>query len=205
MVKFFISILFEYFLIYFNFLDFMGRVTLTFQDLIASMTQSLSRTYHNWLPVQKRSKRDSISGELKIWVSVPKENLSKIAEKKGMKLLISQVERVKLVNNIDAQIFSKLKPEEKQKQQIIYEFIQTESQYIEDLTIVRDTMIKPLKEQGILTQEEIDKIFLNIEQILAINSKFLKSLLVGFSYLSFPSFRYCVPFLPLGRPALAFF
>ncbi|KAG8238925.1 hypothetical protein J437_LFUL000762, partial [Ladona fulva] len=67
---------------------------------------------------------------------------------------------------------------EKKRQGYIYELINTEQAYIDDMSIVHDAFEKPLLESCIITPEEVQKIFVNWREIIVCNYMFLRALRV---------------------------
>jgi len=59
---------------------------------------------------------------------------------------------------------------------LIREIILTERDYVYDLIVITEIFLKPLRQQKVIPNELIDKIFVNIEALLAVNRKLLQSL-----------------------------
>lgn len=66
--------------------------------------------------------------------------------------------------------------EERQRQEVIWEFIDTERVYVNDLKLLVTKMMHPALEKGILTREEAGHLCLNAEALLAVNSELLADL-----------------------------
>ncbi|XP_025833067.1 intersectin-1 isoform X2 [Agrilus planipennis] len=68
-------------------------------------------------------------------------------------------------------------PQEKVRRDAINELIQTEKAYINDMATVHEVFELPLKQSKIITNEEVNIIFVNWQDILECNRNFLKELL----------------------------
>ncbi|KAM6943444.1 intersectin-2b [Xenentodon cancila] len=71
-----------------------------------------------------------------------------------------------------------LSPQERKRQGYIYELIETEERYVEDLQLVLEVFYKPMSESGRLNDSEMTMIFVNWREILTCNTKFVKALRV---------------------------
>ncbi|TPX38315.1 hypothetical protein SmJEL517_g00307 [Synchytrium microbalum] len=69
-----------------------------------------------------------------------------------------------------------LSKSERQRQEVIYEVIQTEKDYVEDLDIVAEIYIKALRKNKLLRPKDLAVIFSNIEMLLPMNQELLKLL-----------------------------
>ncbi|KPM11944.1 Rho/RAC guanine nucleotide exchange factor-like protein 2 [Sarcoptes scabiei] len=56
-----------------------------------------------------------------------------------------------------------------ERKEIISEIIDTELKYGRDLRIILEEFAKPIKVAGLLTQQQVDDIFLNIEELIEVN------------------------------------
>ncbi|KAJ1984319.1 hypothetical protein H4R34_000743 [Dimargaris verticillata] len=68
-------------------------------------------------------------------------------------------------------------PKDIERQEIMFEIIHTEADYVQDLVLIREVFIKPLRHLHVLSEEEIQELFANIEEILPIHECIKKSLL----------------------------
>ncbi|KAJ1982971.1 hypothetical protein H4R35_000097 [Dimargaris xerosporica] len=68
-------------------------------------------------------------------------------------------------------------PKDIERQEIMFEIIHTEADYVKDLVLIREVFIKPLRHLHVLSEEEIQRLFANIEEILPIHECIKKSLL----------------------------
>ncbi|XP_076372509.1 dynamin associated protein 160 isoform X6 [Tachypleus tridentatus] len=78
----------------------------------------------------------------------------------------------------DWQVFMSLSSDEKKRQGYIQELISTEQAYMDDMLIVLDAFYSPLKESGVLTEEELQTIFVNWSELIICTLKLFKSLRV---------------------------
>eukprot|EP01098_Paradermamoeba_levis_P016286 TRINITY_DN869_c0_g3_i2.p1 TRINITY_DN869_c0_g3~~TRINITY_DN869_c0_g3_i2.p1 ORF type:complete len:700 (-),score=172.43 TRINITY_DN869_c0_g3_i2:68-2077(-) len=72
-------------------------------------------------------------------------------------------------------VWDSLTPNERQRQEILYELIDTETQYVSDLEMIVELFVKPLKEKNLLGKKEVYSLTLNLEDILQVNKDFLKA------------------------------
>ncbi|KAL2914974.1 hypothetical protein HK105_205518 [Polyrhizophydium stewartii] len=70
-----------------------------------------------------------------------------------------------------------LSKKEIKRQEVIFEIISTESDYLDDLEIVCEVYIKQLKRNKMIRPKDMAIIFSNIEQLLPVNQELLKSLM----------------------------
>lgn len=77
---------------------------------------------------------------------------------------------------MESQAFQALTSEEKKRQSYIHELINTEEAYMADMEIVLDTFHKPLRE--VLSNKELQIIFVNWNELIICNTKLLKALRV---------------------------
>ncbi len=61
---------------------------------------------------------------------------------------------------------------------VINEIINTERDYVKDLQIIMDQFRNPLKEEGILSEEELRDIFSNINLLIKVNTELLDDIFV---------------------------
>ena len=59
---------------------------------------------------------------------------------------------------------------------VINELLTTEQEYLENLELVRDYFIQPLKNQRVLEEDEMEIIFINWNDVLLCTNRFYKSL-----------------------------
>jgi len=93
---------------------------------------------------------------------------------------------------------------EKSRQEVIYEIIETEKDYVRDLEIMIDLFVKPLKDKNILEAQDISKVFNNIEVIVNVNRTMLNDLedrIKKFPYCK-STWRYFYELVPLFKNVL---
>ena len=67
-----------------------------------------------------------------------------------------------------------LMPKQELRLNVLNEIIETEKKYVKDLKFIVEFYKTPLKQNRILTRSEIEIMFVNLEDIIPINTKFLK-------------------------------
>lgn len=75
---------------------------------------------------------------------------------------------------MDPETIKNISKEERKRQEAIYELISTEQSYLRDLQMIIELFYGPL--QNILSQDELNIIFSNIEDILLCNTAILSDL-----------------------------
>lgn len=68
-------------------------------------------------------------------------------------------------------------PQEKLRQECVNELISTENAYLDDMTIVHTIFEKPLRNSKVISEEELQGIFVNWQEIIQCHRKFLGDLL----------------------------
>lgn len=63
-----------------------------------------------------------------------------------------------------------------ERKEIITEFVDTEFKYGRDLRIIREEFQRPMQVAGLLSKEQLESIFLNIDELIRVNSKFSERL-----------------------------
>eukprot|EP00005_Dracoamoeba_jomungandri_P007613 CAMPEP_0174273892 /NCGR_PEP_ID=MMETSP0439-20130205/56155_1 /TAXON_ID=0 /ORGANISM="Stereomyxa ramosa, Strain Chinc5" /LENGTH=617 /DNA_ID=CAMNT_0015365353 /DNA_START=217 /DNA_END=2070 /DNA_ORIENTATION=+ len=79
-------------------------------------------------------------------------------------------------DTVSEALLSDLTNKEIKAQNLIYEMLATEEQYLQDLRILIEVYVEPLREQGILNKKQSGIIFSNIEAIYDINLSILSEL-----------------------------
>lgn len=59
---------------------------------------------------------------------------------------------------------------------VIFELVETEKNYVKDLCCMVERYLEPLKQESFLSQDDIDSLFGNIQEIIEFQKLFLKSL-----------------------------
>ncbi|KAJ1919033.1 hypothetical protein IWQ60_007337 [Tieghemiomyces parasiticus] len=68
-------------------------------------------------------------------------------------------------------------PKDIERQELMFEIIHTEADYVRDLVLIREVFIKPLRHLQVLAEREIDQLFGNLEDILPIHDCIKKAFL----------------------------
>lgn len=63
-----------------------------------------------------------------------------------------------------------------ERKEIIAEFVDTEFKYGRDLRIIREEFYRPMEIAGLLTKDQLKSVFLNLEELIQVNSKFSEKL-----------------------------
>lgn len=72
-------------------------------------------------------------------------------------------------------------PQDKKRKESINEFIQTEKAYVHDMSIVHEVFEIPLRRSKLIPTKDIDNIFVNWQDILQCNQRFLADLLDNYN------------------------
>ncbi|CAM1291647.1 ITSN1 (predicted) [Pycnogonum litorale] len=79
---------------------------------------------------------------------------------------------------LNSNVFMNLDSIERKRQISIHELIDTEQSYMEDMSIVLDVFYKPLKKSCVLSENELQVVFVNWTELIMCNTKILKALRV---------------------------
>ncbi|XP_063412502.1 uncharacterized protein LOC134695220 [Mytilus trossulus] len=79
-------------------------------------------------------------------------------------------------NNNRTKICSKCEKKSIERKDIIKEIKDTEESYGRDLAILKEHFFKPMKSAGLLSLEHLEGIFLNLEELIHVNTQFVKKL-----------------------------
>lgn len=66
---------------------------------------------------------------------------------------------------------------DKMRQESINELIQTEKAYVEDMSIVHKIFEMPMRDYRVLTKNDVDRIFVNWQDLIDTNREFLRNIL----------------------------
>ncbi len=83
----------------------------------------------------------------------------------------------KVQDRVGPAIFKFLSDHEKKRLSVVWELLQTERDYVRDLTIIQDIFMKPMSNFSSLGAKNMQLLFANMEQILAVNTDFLSQLI----------------------------
>ncbi|XP_015785790.2 uncharacterized protein LOC107363129 [Tetranychus urticae] len=73
-------------------------------------------------------------------------------------------------------VCNKCEKKRSERKEIISEFVDTEFKYGRDLRIIREEFHRPMEVAGLLTKEQIKGVFINLEELINVNSKFSEKL-----------------------------
>lgn len=68
-----------------------------------------------------------------------------------------------------------------ERREILWEFFETEKKYARDLQIIIDEFYQPMLVAGLLTQDQLSSIFLNIEELLENSLSFCAKMIANFT------------------------
>jgi len=108
--------------------------------------------------------------------SVTKRDDKDFVKRGNIKWRVDRSHRAKWNDDVDPELVKTLSKEEKGRQEVIFEILKTEKDYIRDLEIIIDVFLRPLRESAILSPKDITVMFSNVEQLLIINQNFLEQL-----------------------------
>lgn len=74
--------------------------------------------------------------------------------------------------------FDPSSPVEQKRQNVIQEIINTEASYLSELQLVEQAFVQPMRTSNIVTEKELDLIFVNWSELILVNSYFDKALKV---------------------------
>jgi hypothetical protein len=74
---------------------------------------------------------------------------------------------------VPKETLDKLSSQEKQQQEVIYELINTEKQYVDDLHTILEVFVMPIRDRNLLNKIEMGSIFSNIEVIVPLHENYL--------------------------------
>ena len=63
-----------------------------------------------------------------------------------------------------------------ERKEIITEIIETEIKYGRDLRIILEEFYRPMQVAGLLSQEQLSAVFLNVEELVEVNRQFTEAL-----------------------------
>uniref|UniRef100_A0A8W8J4E6 Intersectin-1 n=1 Tax=Magallana gigas TaxID=29159 RepID=A0A8W8J4E6_MAGGI len=83
-----------------------------------------------------------------------------------------------IIGSSDPAVLAQTSSVESKRQNYIHELINTEETYMADMSIVLDAFYEPMANSKVMTQEELDMIFVNWKELILCNTKLLKSVRV---------------------------
>ncbi|RWS14427.1 uncharacterized protein B4U79_13957 [Dinothrombium tinctorium] len=73
-------------------------------------------------------------------------------------------------------VCEKCEKKRSERKEIISEYVDTEFKYGRDLRIIREEFYRPMEVAGLLHKDQLKSIFLNLEELISVNSKFSEKL-----------------------------
>jgi len=80
--------------------------------------------------------------------------------------------------SFDSAVLKSMTKSERQRQNYIHELINTEQIFMDDLSLTLECFYNPMAKAGVLTEQELNTVFVNWREIIMCNTKLLKALLV---------------------------
>ncbi|XP_052090011.1 intersectin-1-like isoform X3 [Mytilus californianus] len=78
----------------------------------------------------------------------------------------------------DPTVLATTSPQESKRQNHIHELFKTEETYMDDMGIVLEAFYNPMREAGVMTEEELESVFVNWTELILCNTKLSRSLRV---------------------------
>ncbi|KAH7964768.1 hypothetical protein HPB49_001249 [Dermacentor silvarum] len=82
----------------------------------------------------------------------------------------------KIVTLEEELVCPKCEKKRTERREIITEIVQTEIKYGHDLRIVKEEFYKPIETAGLLTKQQLEEIFLNLDELIEVNASFSEKL-----------------------------
>lgn len=80
-------------------------------------------------------------------------------------------------NGPPPEVMATLDPREQQRQQVIYEILKTEAEYVSDLGVIVELFLNPLQTKAdLLSGKEVQQLFSNVKLLESVNKEFLSKL-----------------------------
>lgn len=127
-------------------------------------------------PEKDEAKTPSDSGGSRRSEASGKDEEKDFVKRGNIKWKVDRSHRAKWTDDVDPALVKDLPKEEKTRQEVIFELLKTERDYIKDVDTIVEVFYNPLKENKFLPPKELAVMFSNIDQIAVINQNFLKSL-----------------------------
>lgn len=162
------------------FTAFLGQYSVALRDILSDLIYSPVGSTTKWFSLRPNPEKKTsvIQGELNISIILPKPSIMQFATDHFPAMVKSTEDTTIDCKLSDKVELDKLAPSERHRLEILYEFYQTEVRYVNDIKLIYSSFKSPLVQQQILTKDEADKIFLNIDDIYRINGPFANELKV---------------------------
>lgn len=93
-----------------------------------------------------------------------------------MMITSAPIAKAKWSDDIDGAILGRLSDKEKRRQEVIFELLQTERDYVRDLELIINLYLNPMRKKKIVSPKDLAVLFSNIEMLVPVNSLLLKTL-----------------------------
>jgi len=148
--------------------DFMGICSVPVYTLVGKKESTI------WLELLPRpGKKDTVSGQVCMTLSISEGDSN--AEQSNLQFAKQRDRR--FIDIVSPEVLGKLTPKERKRQEIIFEMINTEDQYVKDVQILINSFLVPIRQRNLLKQNEIESLFANVESILPVNQAMLDDFL----------------------------
>jgi len=87
-----------------------------------------------------------------------------------------RVPDVTYTDTVSPEFLQSLSGQERARQSVIFELINTEQLYFRDLRILTDAFLRPIRERNVLTEEECKYLFGNLDEVVSASEKFMRDL-----------------------------
>mmetsp|Transcript_2425 Transcript_2425/g.8659 ORF Transcript_2425/g.8659 Transcript_2425/m.8659 type:complete len:934 (-) Transcript_2425:51-2852(-) len=145
--------------------DFMGTISIPLHSLMNK------KEVDEWYTLQAReNKKDEVSGDIRV-----RSQLKTNEENESISLETKERDK-RFIDIVDPAVLKKLTPQERKRQEIIFELINTEELYVNDLKVIINSFMIPLEEKKLISPPELGNLFSNVKAILPVNEALLASL-----------------------------
>lgn len=145
--------------------DFMGTIAIPLHSFVGK------KEVDEWYTLKPRpNKKDDISGDIRV-----RSQLKTNEESDSISLETKQRDK-RFIDIVDPDVLKKLDPKERKRQEIIFELINTEELYVNDLKVIINSFMTPLEEKKLISPPELGNLFSNVKAILPVNEALLASL-----------------------------
>ncbi|KAG0201531.1 RHO1 GDP-GTP exchange protein 2 [Mortierella sp. GBA30] len=110
-----------------------------------------------------------------------RQNIASVLERQNSDVSANSTQEKVWANSVPASVVAAASKKERNRQEAIFEVVNTEHNYVRDLELLEEIFIAPLRARDILPDPElreqlIEDVFLNFQEILELNRKLLKDL-----------------------------
>jgi len=106
--------------------------------------------------------------------SIPSRSSLNLSQTKFVRPSIPNIESKGFSGSVTKEVIDSISPEERHRQEVIFEWITTEHQYVEDLKIILNVFLKPIRDKELLNKQEIGSLFGNVETIFPVHERLLE-------------------------------